>query len=96
MPAYLSDLAGNDPAAHRSDPRAVIRIVRNSLHHDPEGVPLPGATHIADLLDEFPNALPGLVAAARLTLDEAHPYRGYRNYTDLLRTFRDLADAIAE
>ena len=95
MPAYLSDLAGSDPSAHGSDPRTVIRIVRDAFHHDPMGLPLPGATHIGDLLDEFHKDLPNFAAAARLTLEEAHPYRGYRNFTGLLRTFRDLVDDIA-
>ena len=96
MPAYLSDLAGNDPLAHGGDPHAAIRIVRDALHHDPDGRPLPGAAHIGKLLDQFHADLPRLAAAARLTLDEAHPYRGYRNFMALLRTFRDLVDDIAD
>ena len=95
LPAYLSDLAGNDPMPHGGDQRAVIRIVRDALHCDPTGTVLPGATHIGDLLDEFRKDLPKLAAAARLTLDEVHPYRGYRNFMGMLRTFRDLMDDIA-
>ena len=95
MPAYLSDLAGNDPLAHGRDPRVVVRIVRDALHHDPTGVVLPGATHFSELLDVFRTVLPELAATARLTLDEAHPHRGYRNFIGLLRTFRELVDDIA-
>ena len=42
LPKYLSDLAGNDPAAHGGDPREVIRIVRDHFHRDPVGGRLPG------------------------------------------------------
>ena len=35
LPAYLSDLGGNDPTAHHSDPATVIRIVRNFLQRTP-------------------------------------------------------------
>ena len=53
MPRFLSDLAGNDPKAHGSSPREVIRIIRDHLHTDPAGKRLPGAAHMADLLEEF-------------------------------------------
>jgi hypothetical protein len=33
LPAYLSDLGGNDPDAHEHEPDKVIRIVRNYLQH---------------------------------------------------------------
>ena len=42
LPAYLSDLAGADPAAHGGDPHAVLRIVRGYLHRTPAGKLLPG------------------------------------------------------
>jgi hypothetical protein len=31
LPAYMSDLGGNDPAAHKNDAKEVVRIVRNYL-----------------------------------------------------------------
>jgi hypothetical protein len=40
LPAYLSDLGGNDPDAHTNDPERVIRIVRNYLQRTPRGVVL--------------------------------------------------------
>lgn len=95
MPRFLSDLAGNDPSAHGNDPRAVVRIVRDHLHSDPAGVRLPGAAHMADLLDRFRTDLPDLAAAANLTRDEVNPYGGYRNFMDLLRGFRDLVQDAA-
>ena len=50
---------------------------------------------ITDLLDQFHGDLPRLASAARLTPDEAHPYRGYRNFIALLRTFGDIVGGIA-
>jgi hypothetical protein len=37
LPAYLSDLGGNDPSAHRNDPQQVIRIVSTFLQRAPVG-----------------------------------------------------------
>ena len=87
LPKYLSDLAGNDPAAHNDDPRQVIKIVRDHLHNDPAGKRLPGAAHITDLFDEFCSILPGLAQEARLTVEEVHARRGYKNFMDLLIGF---------
>ena len=96
MPRFLSDLAGNDPKAHEDDASNVIRIVRDHLHADPSGVRLPGAAHIADLMAEYRNLLPGLAAAANLTVEEIHPFQGYRNYMDLLRSYRQAIYDIAD
>jgi hypothetical protein len=96
MPRFLSDLAGNDPAAHSNDPREVIKVVRDHLHTGPTGVTLPGAKHMNDLFDQFQNDLPKLAAKARLTLDEVHPYHGYRNFMNVLGGFRDMIAEIAD
>jgi hypothetical protein len=93
MPRFLSDLAGNDPKPHHGDPRRIIRIVRDHLHTDPGGALLPGAAHMAEMLDTYRRLLPELAAAAQLTAEEVHPYRGYRNFMDLLRGFRDTLRA---
>jgi hypothetical protein len=44
LPAYLSDLGGNDPSAHRNDPQQVIRIVSTFLQRTPVGGMLPRET----------------------------------------------------
>ena len=90
LPVYLSDLGGNDPAAHHGNPSAVVRILRDSLHRYPSGQLLPGAAHLNVILRQFYADLPGLARAARLTMDEVHPFRGYRNFLDMVRAFRDL------
>ena len=95
MPKFLSDLAGNDPAEHGDDPQAVIAIIRNHLHRDPHGKRLPGAEAMLALFKEFEADLPSLAEKARLTAEESDPYRGYLNYMDLLREFRDQMLGIA-
>lgn len=47
LPAYLSDLGGNDPTAHHADTVAVIRVVRNFLHRAPTGGRLAGPAKLA-------------------------------------------------
>ncbi len=96
LPRYLSDIAGNDPAVHSNQPKNIIRIVRDHLHYDPKGRTLPGAQHFNDLLDTFRADLPKLATNARLTADEVHARRGYRNYMDMLRAFREALPAIAK
>ncbi len=80
LPIYLSDLGGNDPLAHRGNASSIVRIVRDSLHRYPSGQPLPGATHLTKILRQFYSDLPRLARAARLTMEEVHPFRGYRNF----------------
>lgn len=87
LPRYLSDLAGNDPAAHGGNPHAVIRVVRDHLHRSPEGRGLPGALHMIELFERFRADLPFLARQAQLSVEEAHARLGYRNYLDLLAAF---------
>lgn len=87
LPRYLSDLAGSDPAAHGGDPHEVVRIVRDHLHKTPSGLPLPGAVHMIELFERFRADVAFLAREARLTVEEAHARRGYRNYMDLLGGF---------
>ena len=87
LPHYLSDLAGNDTASHGDDPHAVIKIVRDHLHYDPDGKALPGATHMAQLFDTFRQELNQLARKAKLTASEVHARHGYRTFMDILRTW---------
>jgi len=72
---YLSDLAGNDPEAHRDNPREVVRIVSRYLHRTPDGALLPGGPQW--LFDKFTlfraEGLPTSAAAANRTLNECRP-----------------------
>jgi hypothetical protein len=96
LPRYLSDIAGNDPAAHSNEPRNIIRIVRDYFHRDPDGRALPGAQRFCDLFDSFRADLPSLAKTANLTAAEVQARRGYRNYMDMLRAFREALPEIAK
>ena len=87
LPQYLSDLAGNDTSSHGDDPHQVIRIIRDHLHHDPDGSLLPGAVHMAKLFEEFLRELPQLARRSKLTLTEVHARRGYRSFMDILEAW---------
>jgi hypothetical protein len=87
LPIYLSDVAGNDPAAHGDDPTEVIRIVRKFLHVRPDGSQLPGAAHIRDAFAQFKSELPNLAAALNIAEDEIDPFRDYRDFIALLQAF---------
>jgi hypothetical protein len=87
LPIYLSDIAGNDPAAHGDDPTEVIRIVRKFLHVRPDGNQLPGAAHIRDTFAQFKSELPNLAAALNIAEDEIDPFRDYRDFIAILQAF---------
>jgi hypothetical protein len=87
MPAYISDLAGNDPHAHHNDPARIIRIVRNYLHATPDGQMLPGAASLRARLDRFQADLPSIAATFDISKDEIDPYGSYRSYLVFLTTF---------
>jgi len=87
MPAYISDLAGNDPYAHHNDPPRIIRIVRNYLHTTPDGQMLPGAASLLTRLERFKADLPRIAATFDISTDEIDPYEGYRSYLVFLTTF---------
>ena len=79
---YLSDLAGSDPAAHRDDPREVVRIVSRYLHRTPDGASLPGGPQC--LFDKFTlfrtEGLAMSAAAANRTLEECDPIDDFLIY----------------
>jgi len=77
LPAYLSDLGGNDPDAHGNEPRRVVRIVRNYLQRSPRGVVLAGPAKLAADFAIFKQRLPAIAAEIDFAPDEV---RGYRDY----------------
>jgi hypothetical protein len=60
LPAYLSDLGGNDPDAPHNQPVRVIMIVRDFLHVSPAGKLLPGPSKLVDTFRTFRERLPEL------------------------------------
>jgi hypothetical protein len=87
MPAYISDLAGNDPHAHHNDPARIVRIVRNYLHTAPDGQMLPGAASLLARLERFKADLPRIASTFDIDKDEIDPYESYRSYLVFLTTF---------
>jgi hypothetical protein len=87
MPAYISDLAGNDPFAHHNDPGRVVRIVRNYLHRTPDGQLLPGPASILAQFARFKQDLPRIAADFDIDSHEIDPYEGYKSYLVFLTTF---------
>lgn len=77
LPAYLSDLGGNDPDAHANNPERVIRIVRNYLQRTPRGVVLSGPTRLAADLATFRRRLPSIAEQIGFAAEEV---RGFRDY----------------
>lgn len=86
LPAYLSDLGGNDPSAHRGEPLEVVRIVRRYLQSGLDQT-LPGARHIHSKLSEFQNELPGLAERANVAPAEVDPLKSYQDYINFLASF---------
>lgn len=80
MPAYLSDLAGNDPSAHRNKPDALIKIVRDFLRHDPSDRVLPGAQHLTATFAAFRKAVPGLAERIKHRPDEIGGLENFSAY----------------
>lgn len=80
LPAYLSDLGGNDPDAHHGDPAALIRIVRNFLDVSPAGGPLPGPGRLADAFQSFADRLPALAREIDHRPEEVGGLKNYRTF----------------
>ena len=91
LPAYLSDMAGNDPIPHQDKPEEVIRLVRRYLHARPDGTPLPGAAALLREFLVFKRELPAVGARVGLATREIDAFKEYRTYFELLTEFLRLA-----
>jgi hypothetical protein len=87
LAGYLSDLAGNDPQAHDDDPKKLIRFVLRYLKKTPANKLLPGAVSIANLFEEFKDALPTMAEKAERTVDEVHPFHDYPVFLTMVAEF---------
>lgn len=87
LPAYLSDLGGNDPNAHRGETINVVKIVRKYLQSGPNDRPLPGAQHVHEKFLEFSAILPELAKRAKVSPEEVDPFEEYRDYIDFLAAY---------
>ena len=80
LPAYLSDLGGNDPTAHHAGAAAVIRIVRNFLHRTPTGGLLAGPAKLARDFARFKTEVPGIAERIGFEATEIGGLRDYPTY----------------
>lgn len=87
LPAYLSDLAGNDPFHHNGDPREIVRIVSRYLHRTPAGKLVPGAHALNDWFAQFQRDLPSLAAEAHRHSAEVDAFNDYRVYVVFVEAF---------
>ena len=80
LPAYLSDLGGNDPTAHRADPASVVRIVRNFLHRAPKGGILAGPAKLFRDFGRFKDELTEIADRIDFEPDEIGSFKDYPTY----------------
>jgi hypothetical protein len=87
---FISDIAGQDIAAHDGDVGRLIGRVRDWLGTAAGGTPLPGGKAIAERFAAFTVDLPGLAAVLRLTVEELT----FGNYVTMASEWlrRDLAE----
>ena len=78
LPAYLSDLGGNDPSAHHRNPDKVIKIVRDFLHKTPAGGLLPGPAKLTNAFAEFRRSLPEISKKIDFRPEEVGGFTSYR------------------
>jgi hypothetical protein len=92
LPAYLSDLGGNDPDAHDGKPDALMRIVRNFLDVSPAGRPLPGQAKLIETFDRFTAALPELAEEIDHRPDEVGGFKNYKTFRWCVAEFLKRAE----
>lgn len=80
LPAYLSDLGGNDPSAHHCDPGSVIRIVRNYLRRAPGGGILAGLSRMNEDFNRFRAELPEIAERIGFEPTEIGGFKDYPTY----------------
>ncbi len=80
LPAYLSDLGGNDPTAHRGEPAVVIRIVRNYLNRAPRGGMLAGPAKLTRDFARFRGELPAIAERIAFHPEEIGGLKDYPTY----------------
>jgi hypothetical protein len=87
LPAYLSDLGGNDPDAHGNDPNRIIRIVRNFLQRSPRDEVLPGPARLAADFQRFRARLPAIATEIGFLPEEVRGFGDYPTFAWCVNTF---------
>ena len=92
LPAYLSDLGGNDPSEHRNEPQKVIKIVRDFLQTDPSDNILPGPRYFVEAFEKFGLALPRMANLIVHTHDEINCFTSYPQFIWCVTAFLAIPD----
>ena len=79
---FISDIAGQDIAAHQNDPKSLISTVRNWLSTVSGREPLPGGAAIAQRFAAFEGDLSSICAKLSLQVEEVT----FANYVNMVRT----------
>jgi hypothetical protein len=87
LPAYLSDLGGNDPKAHHGEVGRLIAIVRRYLGSRSNAAPLPGQKSLVDRFEQFKSDLPRIAATRQIKGHEIDALQNYRDYAWFLAEF---------
>lgn len=80
LPAYLSDLAGNDPSAHKGQPDTIIKLTRDFLHETPDGTILQGPARYIAAYRAFNEKLPEIADAIDYDRSEISGFKAYRTF----------------
>jgi hypothetical protein len=80
LPAYLSDLSGNDPNAHQNNPDKVIGIVCTYLHMSPTGTKLEGPTRYIEPYRDFTAKLPIIALGIGFEPGEVEAFVNYKTF----------------
>jgi len=83
--AFISDIAGQDIREHKDDPLEAIRIVRNWLRNQSQGLGIPGGRIIGERYRAFRVELPKLCKKTKLDEDDL----GWIDFTDLVWMWLD-------
>jgi len=67
---FISDISGQDIAAHNNEPEAAIRVVRNWLRSSQTEGSVPGGAHIWTRYQSFRRRLPAICSDLRLKPSE--------------------------
>jgi hypothetical protein len=91
LPAYLSDLGGNDPDAHHNEPEKIVKIVRDYLHRSPDGAILPGPAKLIETLTAFRQKLPTIANGISHEPNEVGGFKNYRTFVWCVAEFLERA-----
>jgi hypothetical protein len=80
---FISDIAGQDIAAHKDEPQNAIKALRTWLASIPSAQPLPGGASVAKRYQAFQKQLPGILQKLELEPDEVT----FADYVNLVETW---------